>query len=345
MTILSTLSDNKANAIIEYLWQSDVDGNLPNVFAVLDCAKDRRIEPMINNCRLEHKCLYLNTKRYELKRAAPHIVKLERDHLFVTELLQKGWGQSWGIFFIAPNNITLSTFASQCRRIAKVKSGKKTFVFRYYDPRILRVYLPTCNRFELKHLIGSSYAIVTENSYTTGVERFECDKSAEELSIYDAEFETVPPENKASLKNTVRDKRHPLSLEGGPSPDGALHIRPEQMNEFDKIKEEAFFITIYQCFIDTYVDDNTKKCFMGGKEVPLKTLIQQGFHSATEFGLKTQYGILEFIGFCYDRGWGFWNEKDNAWAKTLLEKDRQDIAKIEGLTRGFLQKTMDEMLE
>ena len=40
--------------------------------------------------------------------------------------------------------------------------GGKSIYFRYYDPRVLRVYLPTCNEGELDVIFGPVLRYVVE---------------------------------------------------------------------------------------------------------------------------------------------------------------------------------------
>ena len=48
----------------------------------------------------------------------------------------------------------------------------KPLLFRYYDPRVLRVYLPTCNAEELKTLFGPVQAYIMEDESGAAMLRF-----------------------------------------------------------------------------------------------------------------------------------------------------------------------------
>lgn len=150
--------------IISELWEPNEHGESPNVFTILDGARDKRIEPLVNNSKLPHECLYAGRISYTLKRAAPHIVALKRDSEFTRKLLALGWGNSWGIFLTAFSGVTMTAIRNNCRRISKVKAPSgKTLVFRYYDPRVLRVLLPTCDPDQAKKIFGPAYAIKMED--------------------------------------------------------------------------------------------------------------------------------------------------------------------------------------
>ena len=50
---------------------------------------------------------------------------------------------------------TLEELRRHFRKFLKVEDPKgKSLIFRYYDPRVLRVYLPTCNAMELQTVFG-----------------------------------------------------------------------------------------------------------------------------------------------------------------------------------------------
>ena len=77
------------------------------VYAILDGARDRRIEAMIRLSGLEYSCLYAGDLSSRLQAAAPYLVHLAPDTQFTTKLLELGWGSSWGFFTVVPPDVTL----------------------------------------------------------------------------------------------------------------------------------------------------------------------------------------------------------------------------------------------
>ncbi|VUD41579.1 hypothetical protein TDB9533_00518 [Thalassocella blandensis] len=160
-------------AIIKQLWQPDVAGRTPAVFAVLDGARDKRIEPMVHNSDLEHDCLFAGRLSYALRRAAPHIVKLEPHSPFTHKVLSMGWGNAWGIFAVGSRDCELTHIRNRLRRIARVQGPNgKPLLFRYYDPRIMRAYLPTCLHSEVDRIYGSLSTIMMEGDDPQTMLRF-----------------------------------------------------------------------------------------------------------------------------------------------------------------------------
>ncbi len=138
----------------ELLW-ADVPEPHGSVHALLDGARDRRIQRMVRRVGNDYGCLYRGELRDSLRSAAPYLVRLGPRAGLTHELLEQGWGQSWGIFLAARQEVVVGTLRTHFRPLLKVKDESgRTLVFRYYDPRVLRVYLPTCTDSEAEQFFG-----------------------------------------------------------------------------------------------------------------------------------------------------------------------------------------------
>jgi len=141
------------NQIINHLWKSTDEGIEPQIYAILDAARDEKIYPMILESGVDFFCLYRGEKAEILADVAPYLLKLERKSTFTERLIKNCWGKSWGIFLESP--ASLRELRQHFRSFLMVHDeGGKPLYFRFYDPRVLRVYLPTCNSAELKTLFG-----------------------------------------------------------------------------------------------------------------------------------------------------------------------------------------------
>jgi hypothetical protein len=133
---------------------------LTSVWALLDLARDRRIHPLLVESRLEFLCLYAGRLSRRLELAAPHMVELLSGHWFVDRLLDEGWGRSWGVFVTIEDPTILRR---HLRRFLKVRDeAGRSLLFRFYDPRVLRVFLPTCRPDELAQVFGPVASYLTE---------------------------------------------------------------------------------------------------------------------------------------------------------------------------------------
>lgn len=132
----------------------------PSVWALLDLARDRRIHTALLESRLEFLCLYSGRLPRELELVAPHMVELLPGHRLVTRLLDEGWSQSWGVFVKIQDPTNLRR---HFRRFLKVRDeAGRSLLFRFYDPRVLRAYLPTCRSDELAEVFGPVASYLTE---------------------------------------------------------------------------------------------------------------------------------------------------------------------------------------
>jgi hypothetical protein len=97
---------------------------------------------------------------------------MEPETEFAKWVLSEGWGKHWGIFAIAEAG--LRDMRQHFRRFLTVhdESGKP-LLFRYYDPRVLRVYLPTCNAAELAEIFGPVVCYVAEGEEPDTALKFE----------------------------------------------------------------------------------------------------------------------------------------------------------------------------
>lgn len=135
----------------------------PEVHAVLDGARDERIYRAVYDSRLDYECLFTGEIPYDLAEAAPYLVHLRREASFTRWVLEEGWGKSFGIF--AWSRADLETLRRHFRRLLQAtdEQGRKLY-FRYYDPRVLRVYLPTCTVEELREVFGPVGRLLVEGA-------------------------------------------------------------------------------------------------------------------------------------------------------------------------------------
>src|SRR5215510_8694239 len=99
--------------------------------------------------------------------AAPYLVQLRKDHSFTDSLVREGWGNSWGVFLRTDTD--MKSLRRHLRGFLRVRGPRGArLVFRYYDPRVLRIYLPTCQREELQTVYGpiGQYVMEAEDPAT-----------------------------------------------------------------------------------------------------------------------------------------------------------------------------------
>ena len=138
--------------IIHYLW-SLPHNTATHLYVVLDGARNQGIYPAVLQSGCPYECLYAGALDPELAEVAPYLVQLTRDTPFVEWLVRHGWGDSWGIFI--QSEASLRDMKRHFKKFAMVYDEDVTPIyFRYYDPRVLRLYLPTCDAEDLAIVFG-----------------------------------------------------------------------------------------------------------------------------------------------------------------------------------------------
>jgi hypothetical protein len=152
-----------SEAIAQNLWNKAAGHSKRRLFAVLDGARSPAIYPAVMDADAPSHCLYRGVIPDVLAKAAPYVVDLSSDAVFLDFLVRQGWGNSWGIFLIGPSSLDI--LRQHLRRFLKVKDeGGRSLVFRYYDPRVMRVFLPTCDEAQLDSLFSGIERFLIEDA-------------------------------------------------------------------------------------------------------------------------------------------------------------------------------------
>lgn len=132
-----------------------------NIFAVLDGASVPGLLERLASDQPAHECLYRGELEPDMREVAPYLVALEKESEFTKWVFERGWTKHWGV--LAETGADLRAMRLHLRRFLTVHDeAGKPMLFRYYDPRVLRVYLPTCNKAELEEFFGPIKRFVLE---------------------------------------------------------------------------------------------------------------------------------------------------------------------------------------
>jgi hypothetical protein len=144
------MTDQLLARIEETLWP---DGPRQDVWMILDGARSIDVFRMVIECHLEYSCLYSGPLTPDMEIAAPYLVQLDHGYRDTHRFIRRAWGDSMGVFL--KSDTSLKKLRRHLREFLVVRDTKgNRMVFRYYDPRVLRVYLPTCVRSELRTVFG-----------------------------------------------------------------------------------------------------------------------------------------------------------------------------------------------
>lgn len=151
--MLSSVSNGSGANLMQALWPPHHGESIPT-WAILDCARDERIYSAIERSSRENCCLFAGSITPALRQVAPHLVRLAPHDRFTTYVLEHGWGNAWGI--LLRSHASLDGLRRHLRTFLRVRGPDgKHLLFRYYYPRVLRDYLPTCLPSEWNAIFGS----------------------------------------------------------------------------------------------------------------------------------------------------------------------------------------------
>lgn len=163
------MTPGQREQILQALWPGGAKPKL-SVWGILDCARDPKIYLALLESRLEFRCLYSGKLPRELEMVAPHLVELFPTSRLTASWIDEGWGQAWGVFLKIEDP---SNLRHHLRKFLKVRSEDgQRLLFRYYDPRVLRAYLPTCLKDELVQVFGPINNYLTEGETTDELQEF-----------------------------------------------------------------------------------------------------------------------------------------------------------------------------
>lgn len=135
-----------------------------SLFAVLDAARDETIFATLyaRQAELWVRSLYQGETAARLAEVAPYLVRLDAGSWVERWVLESGWGHAWGILLWSAE--TPDRLRRHFRKLTVVTMDDgERWLFRFYDPRVLRVFLPTCDAEQLGQVFGPVRAYCLED--------------------------------------------------------------------------------------------------------------------------------------------------------------------------------------
>ena len=123
------------------------------LFTILDAARLGNTLEDARELNPDHLSLYSGRSAQLLADYAPYLFSFDPASSFSNWFFASGWGNSWGIF--GCSTTTNQVLHHHFRRFLTVElEGSKPIYFRFYDPRVLRRFLPTCTLRQLTEFFG-----------------------------------------------------------------------------------------------------------------------------------------------------------------------------------------------
>lgn len=173
------------NTLEAKLREEWIPGESFQLYAILDGASVPDLRMQFFKLEPEHHCLFEGDLEDDMKEVAPYLVSLEPEHPFTNWILERGWGQHWGVFFLSSADFL--TLLKHLRKFIIVHDETgKPLRFRYYDPRVLPTFLPTCTKEEIHKFFGPVQRFLAESEDPTKILAFESkngDLKKQELTL------------------------------------------------------------------------------------------------------------------------------------------------------------------
>lgn len=143
------------------------------LYMLLDAARDPRIFAWLSELReaVEARSLYQGDVGESLAHVSPYLLSVREEQPESLRLAEAGLGRAWGLFVTTA--IAFDDLRRHLRKFNIVYREDGTpLVFRFYDPRVLRIFLPICNEDELRRFFGPIDSFWTESEKGDAMLRF-----------------------------------------------------------------------------------------------------------------------------------------------------------------------------
>src|SRR3954453_19441492 len=136
------------------------------LYAILDATDEPAVPEKVRQLDERRAAsLFRGTAQEPYWACAPYLVKTDSAMLawIFDALLQR----PWGVFVVSQAELDVLRFHLQQFISVELPNGRSAH-FRFYDPRVLAVYLPTCNQHELRAFFGPvrAYLVPTADKVT-----------------------------------------------------------------------------------------------------------------------------------------------------------------------------------
>ena len=111
----------------------------------------------------QHRSLYRGQTVPEIEAVGPYLFPYPHTDAFNSWFIGNGLRNNWGILVNAA--VSLDEIENHFRQFLMVKTEEgQELYFRFYDPRVLRIFLPTCDAAQLREMFGAVHSFVCHDA-------------------------------------------------------------------------------------------------------------------------------------------------------------------------------------
>jgi hypothetical protein len=139
-----------------------LNAHMGSLYAVVDASRGARPLQLLQEAVEEHRSLYEGRRGEALAHCAPYLVALRPDSGLLERLVREGWGARWGIYLACA--LPHRDVRRHLRRFLIVEDDETgdRFLFRFYDPKTLRLFLPSCTPRQRHDFFGDVASFFAE---------------------------------------------------------------------------------------------------------------------------------------------------------------------------------------
>jgi hypothetical protein len=137
------------------------------LFAILDAARSERICVLLRES-IDASCsLYDGLTAITMAEVAPYVVSLSSGSRLLEHLVMEGFGDAWGIYATGLD-LTLKSVRAHLRTLlfveaeVEAETEAEPMYFRFYDPRVLRVFAEVRTPRQEEQLLGPIASFLCE---------------------------------------------------------------------------------------------------------------------------------------------------------------------------------------
>ena len=323
------MTNPPVSRIEKILWPQ---GERRDIWMIVDAARDRAMFRMLLEGQLESCCLHKGFPPTASEIAAPHLVQLEYQGKNTRRLLQHAWGSHCGIFLKC--DLGRDRLRNHLCQFLTVRDPRgRRLVFRYYDPRVLRIYLPTCFEEELRTVFGPIQSVWTEGQLPNDMLEFRVHRGrlAQGTLALDSE---AASDLRAAGRSRTSNAAPPVETRPRQA---VLTLRQAQLAVLSRIEAQQFEDSMVAHLNQLFPAQS--KC---AGEAQMRETIQYGIRRAAAYGITSEGDACKYIDLMVAYGRDFDTDERFAWTRDILSRPEADPGrKIEALreaAKGHLRR-------
>jgi hypothetical protein len=259
----------------EILHVLDKTNNIQNytTYVIVDGALDKEIDVNLEIYQPQYRTLYPEAYSKEAGYAQPFLVNLESSAEFREWFLEKGYGNSRGVFVLSTVDIDTLTNNIKDFTVGHMKEGNKETFFRFYDPKIFPTFLRILSENQVEKVFAEQTYWLCENLVAT-----------EELDIFSYKNQKM---YRCSYKletdntSTTEQKEHPTakSEHSYYEVKSELLFAQEDVVLFSEAKEYIYAKQVCLSLIEQVPHLKEKQAKIKDIYKSVYTLVREGVHT------------------------------------------------------------------